>query len=120
MRPILIFLFFIIPYVSLAVGNLEITDGKTVAELMEIQNLIDSISSAITECMESGSEHNECMCRSRRIFSRFTVTVHAFFTKHPELEGQDLVNFRTHDGTIINQSLLGIRKQSQLKLECEQ
>jgi len=120
MKPTLIYLFFIIPNIPIAAGNLEITDSQTVAGLKEIQNQIDSISSAVMGCMESGGEHKKCMCRNREMFSRFNVTVNAFFKEHPELKGQDLVNFRIQDGTIINQSLVGIRKQARLKVECEQ
>ena len=119
MKLFLLFLLFIIPNMSIAAGNMEIEDSDTIAELSEIQEQIDSISSAVTGCMESGGKHKQCICQNREMFSRFSFTVNAFFKEHPELEDQDLVNFKTPDGTLVNQSLVGIRKQANMKLECE-
>lgn len=88
-------------------ANVEIKDQETVDDLIIIQNEIDSISSAIMSCMDSGKQHKECMCDNEAKFVNFAKTVQALFEEHPELEGRDLIHYRNQDGTINNQSLFG-------------
>ncbi len=105
--------------VSLAAGNLEITDPAKVYQLMEIQNQIDAVSSAVMSCMDTGREHGECMCRNKHMFIAFSKAVSSFFKEYPDLKEQDLIHFRTPSGGIVNQSLGGIRRQADLDIECD-
>jgi hypothetical protein len=99
-------------------GNLEIRDPAVVADLAEVQNEIEAISSAVMSCIDSGREHQECMCDNRGKFVHFSRTVATLFADHPQLEGRDLVHFKGKDGTLVNQSLEGIKRQAGMKLSC--
>jgi hypothetical protein len=47
------------------------------------------------------------------------MTVNSIFDKHPILGRYDLIHYRTPDGMINNQSLLGIKKQAEMVLRCD-
>jgi hypothetical protein len=100
-------------------ANIEINNQEIVDDLIVIQNEIDTISSAIMSCMDSGKQHKECMCDNKEKLVNFAKTAQALFDEHPELKGLDLIHYRNQDGTINNQSLLGIKKQASMELSCD-
>lgn len=102
-----------------AAGNLDITEPEMVAELVELDALISSISDGVMGCMDSGKEHKLCMCENRDLFARFSAAADSFFEKHPQLDGQDLVNFKNPEGVLVNLSLETAKRQADMKLSCE-
>lgn len=113
--------FFVISVVlsSPCFANVEIKDQAIVNDLIVLQMEMDVISSAIMSCMDSGSSHKDCMCQNKSKFNQFTTTVNSVFKKHPSLSKYDLIHYRTSDGMINNQSLLGIKKQAEMALPCD-
>ena len=103
---------------STSQANVEIIDQAIVDDLIVVQKKIDSISDAIKNCMNSGKQHQKCMCDNEEKFSQFSKTVRMLFDKHPELKNHDLVHYKNPDGTINNQSLLGIKRQANMELSC--
>ena len=104
---------------AFAEGNLDITDPKMIADLVELDSIISSISSGVTGCMESGKEHKTCMCENRELFARFSDAATTFFNKYPQLDGQDLVNFKNPEGVLVNLSLETAKRQAAMKLSCD-
>ena len=104
---------------STSQANVEIKDQAIVVDLVTVQNEIDSISSSIMSCMDSGKEHKDCMCDNEIKFINFKKTVKVLFEKHPDLNQHDLIHYRTPDGMINNQSLVGIKKQANVNFSCE-
>ena len=100
-------------------GNVEIIDQNIVNDLTAVQKEVDSISARIMSCMDAGKQHKECICQSEAKFSQFSKMVKALFERYPELEDYDLIHYRTPDGAINNQSLIGITRQASMQLTCE-
>lgn len=107
-----------VPSLIVSGETLEIKDPKTMFSLVEVQEEIDFISSAVMGCKDTGREHSDCMCENKAMLSHFTETVNELFVKCPNLNGQDLVTFKAPDGVQVTQSLEGIRKQAEMKLVC--
>lgn len=105
---------------AFAGGNLDITDPKMTAELVELDVSISSISSGVMGCMDSGKEHKTCMCENRELFARFSDATNNFFKKYPQLEGQDLVNFKNPEGVLVNLSLETAKRQAEMELSCSE
>lgn len=99
-------------------GNLDITEPKMVADLVELDKLISAISTGVMGCMDSGKEHKVCMCENRDLFAQFSAAANNFFGNYPQLEGQDLVNFKNPDGVLVNLSLETAKRQADMKLSC--
>lgn len=101
-------------------NNLDITDPKMVADLAELDAIISSISIEVMACIDSGKEHKPCMCENRELFAEFSEVVNKFFKKYPQLDGQDLVNFKNNEGALANLSLETAKRQAEMKLSCEE
>lgn len=104
---------------SMSLANVEINDQAIVDDLTVVQNEIDSLSAAIMSCMDTGKQHQECMCDNEEKLVQFSKTVQVLFEKHPELTKHDLIHYRAQDGAINNQSLVGIKKQANMELSCD-
>ena len=98
--------------------GVDITDERQVTALLSVQEKIDVVSSAVTDCINSGGVHNECLCASRQSIEDFKQAVESLFLAHPNLEPFDLVRFRDLDGNAVAQSLSGIKVQAALELSC--
>jgi hypothetical protein len=120
MKIFFVSILLLIPGLSLASGNLEIKAPLMVSDLVKVSHEIDSLSSAIMSCIDSGKEHKDCMCANKQLFAHFTDTVNTLFKTYPQLEGQDLINFKNTEGMLINLSLEGIKKQAGTELSCDQ
>lgn len=118
MKRLLILLLLAISDHAGADEGVDITDQGQVSELNNLQEDIDAVSEAIMKCMDTGQEHNVCMCRHQTLIIRFNTTAKNLFSTYPELEKRDLVRFRAPDGTWVSQSLEGIRKQAGRELSC--
>ena len=105
---------------AFANGNLDITDSKMVAELVELDEIISAISSGVMGCLDAGKEHKPCMCESRELFAQFSRKADAFFREHPQLDEQDLVNFKDSKGVLINLSLEAAKRQAEMELACDE
>ena len=92
-------------------GPLTVTDPGLVKKLSALQNSIDKISHAVTNCVEAGRPHPECMCQSDSAIEAFRTQFEAVTTSHPELLEVGAVNFRRADGMSIAQNFKGIKKQ---------
>lgn len=120
MRILLLLVLLFLPGPAVADEPIDINDPKTMFLLVEVQEEIDFISSAVLGCLDAGREHSECMCENKAMISHFTETVNDLFVSCPELKGQDLVTFKAPDGVQVTQSLAGIRKQTEMKLVCSE
>jgi hypothetical protein len=105
---------------AFADGNLDITDSKMVADLVELDEIISAISSGVMGCMDTGKEHKPCMCESRELFAQFSDSANKFFMIYPQLHGQDLVNFKDPEGVLINLSLETVKRQAEMELACDE
>ena len=105
---------------SFAAVNLDITDQNMVADLVELDEIISSISSGVMGCIESGKEHKPCMCENRDLFAQFSKAANKFFKKYPQLEGQDLVNFKNPEGILVNLSLETAKRQADMEISCNE
>ena len=103
-----------------AAGNLAISDHNMVADLVELDEIISSIASGVMGCMDSGKEHKQCMCENRMLFGQFTEAANELFRKYPQLEGQDLVNFKNPEGVLVNFSLETAKRQAEVELLCNE
>ena len=118
MKYLLIMLLAVIANLAWADEGVDITDPIQVSELRALQEIIDSVSTAIMECMDSGREHKACMCKHSALVIQFNTSVNNLFLNQPGLEELDIVRFRASDGTWVSQSLEGIRKQASVELLC--
>ena len=98
--------------------GVDITNPNQVLELVTIEEKLDTVSTAIMACMDSGKEHKPCLCEHKEKIIQFNASAKNLFVNHPELEKYDLVRFKTQDGTLINLSLKGIRKQASIDPQC--
>ncbi len=98
--------------------GVDITNPTQVLELVKIQERLDSVSTAVMGCMDSGREHNACLCQYKELIIQFNRSVNNLFPNHPSLEKYDLVRFKSPDGTWVTQSLKSIRKQASLDPSC--
>ena len=98
--------------------GVEITNPNQVLELVIIEEKLDTVSTAIMVCMDSGKTHKPCLCEHKEKIIQFNASAKNFFVDRPELEKYDLVRFKTQDGTIINSSLISIRKQASIDPQC--
>jgi len=101
-------------------GTYLINDSEMLFNLVEVQEEVDFISSAIMGCLDSGRDQRECMCDNKGMMAHFSATVKELFKKHPELKNQDLVEFKDPGGMHVTQSLDGFRKQAEIKLNCSE
>lgn len=120
MKTLCLLFLFLVPGVTVFADTVEITNPEAVFSLVEVQEEIDFISSAVMGCIDTGREHRDCMCESKAMFSHFSGTVNDLFAKCPELEGHDLITYKAPDGMQVTQSLVGIKKQAEIKLVCSE
>ncbi len=117
--------FFVIMLLAFVISSVraddgaDITDPGQVAGLSNLQDQIDSISTAIMSCMDSGKDHKTCMCQHNDMIAEFNASVGRLFSNHPELKKFDLVRFRAPDGMWVSQSLEGIKRQAESEQVCE-
>jgi len=98
--------------------GVNIANPNQVLELVIIEKKLDTVSSAIMACMDSGKEHKSCLCEQKEKIIQFNTSVKKLFVNHPELEKYDLVRFKNQDGIMNNLSLKGIRKQASIEPQC--
>jgi len=98
--------------------GVDIDDKVQVSELNNIQDKLDSVSTTIMGCMDSGEEHKACMCKHKELIIQFNTNVKILFSNYPGLEKLDIVRFKASDGTWVSQSLQGIRKQASVEPSC--
>ena len=120
MKTLLTILMLLMASPSFAAVNLDITDQNMVADLVELDEIISSISSGVMGCIESGKEHKPCVCENRDIFAQFSKAANKFFKKYPQLEGQDLVNFKNPEGILVNLSLETAKRQADMEISCNE
>ena len=115
---LLIIFLLLISHVIWADDGVEITDPDQVSALLEVQEKIDSLSSSVMNCMDSGKVHKACMCDNEALINEFNTTANKLFELHPELEKLDIVRLKTKDGTSLAQSLSGIKTQANTAPDC--
>lgn len=98
--------------------GVDISDPAQVAELHKVQDKLDSVSTAIVSCMDTGEDHKTCLCKHKELIIDFNSIVENLFSNQPELDALDIVRFKAFDGTWISQSLVGIKKQARKVLLC--
>jgi len=98
--------------------GVDIDDPVQVSELNNIQGKLDSVSTAIMGCMDSGKEHKECICKHRGLIIEFNTNVKILFSNYPSFENLDIVRFKSPNGTWVSQSLKGIRAQASVEPTC--
>ena len=98
--------------------GVDITEPSRVAALTELQEILDSVSVAVTDCVGSGKEHGQCLCENEKSVLIFNKAVADLFETYPDLRSVDIVSFRLSNGSSVSQSLSGIRKQAQTPLNC--
>ena len=98
--------------------GVDIIDQSQVTALSKVQEQIDSISTAVTDCISSGKGHNDCLCENSVLIVQFKQTVADLFKTYPEFKTLDIVRFKDSNGVWISQSLTGIKVQANLKLTC--
>jgi hypothetical protein len=98
--------------------GVDITDKLQVEALSLVQQEIEIVSSAVTECVNSGGDHNECLCASGDSIDDFKLVVESLFATYPNLRSYDLIRFRDADGNSSALSLSGIKAQAELELNC--
>jgi hypothetical protein len=99
-------------------ANMDITEPKMVAQLVELDAIISAISAGVMGCMDSGNEHKQCMCENKDLFAKFSGAANNFVESYPQLDDQDLVNFKNPDGVLVNLSLETAKRQADMKLSC--
>ncbi len=114
---LLIFLATIINF-AWAQEGVDIADPVQVSELSKLQGEIESISTAIMECITAGEDHVACLCTHKEEIVQFNSSVKNLFANHPDFENHDLVNFTTPDGVSVAQSLKGILEQASIEPVC--
>ena len=118
MRRATIFLLALLAGVAWSDEGIDITEPLKVAALSDLQERIDSISAAVTECTSSGKDHGDCLCENEEPILDFNRAVEELFETYSDLKAADIVRFRTSDGMVVSQSLSGIKNQAQMKLKC--
>ena len=118
MRRTTIFLLALLASVAWSDEGIDVTEPHKVAALSDLQEKIDSISTAVTECISSGKVHGDCLCENEEFILTFNRTVEEFFETYSDLKTADIVRFRMSDGMVVSQSLSGIKNQAQMKLDC--
>lgn len=118
MKLILTILLVTVANFAWADEGVDITNPNQVLELVTIEEKLDSISTAVMACMDSGKEHKPCLCEYKEKIIQFNTGAKNLFVNHPELEKYDLVRFKNQNGTMINLSLKGIRKQAGTDPQC--
>lgn len=108
----------LISHVTWSDDDIDITDADQVSALLAVQEKIDSLSSNVMKCMDSGKEHKACMCDNKALINDFNEKVNTLFELHPELEKLDLIRLKTTDGTPLAQSLSGIKIQANTAPDC--
>lgn len=98
--------------------GVDITDPIQVSELHNLQDKLDSVSTAIMGCMDAGGAHKTCMCKHKEQIVQFNTIVSDLFSNHPGFEQLDIVRFRIPGGQWVSQSLKGIRKQAGVEPSC--
>ncbi len=118
MKQVLIILLAVITNLIWADEGVDITNPVQVSELNHLQDKLDSVSNAIMGCMDSGEEHNVCICKHKELIIHFNNSVNKLFMNHPDLGELDLVRFKSPNGNWVAQSLEGIRKQANIEPSC--
>jgi hypothetical protein len=118
MKKVLLLVLVFVSINAEADDGVDITDERQVAALLSVQEKIDVVSSSVTECVNSGGVHNDCLCASREAIVAFNLAVESLFLAHPDLVSFDLVRFRDSDGNSVAQSLSGIKAQAAVELSC--
>ncbi len=98
--------------------GVDITGPSEVTALTGIQEKIDIISTVVTDCVNSGKDHGDCLCENEALILSFNQAVKQLFVTFPHLKTLDIVRFKTSTGEVVSQSLAGIEKQSEMKLTC--
>ena len=119
MKRLLIILLAVMINFVWADEGVDITNPVQISELHNLQEKLDSVSNAIMGCMDSGEEHNVCICKHKEIIIQFNASANKLFLNHPELGELDLVRFKSPDGNYVGQSLEGIRKQANVEPSCD-
>lgn len=70
-----LFIIFLLSFINIAWSDdgIDITDPNIVSALLEVQEKIDSISSSVMKCMDSGKDHNTCMCDNEALILDFNT-----------------------------------------------
>lgn len=97
---------------GLANGSIDITNPSQVNALYQLQENLDSVSTVIMQCIDSGETHHACMCKHRELIIQFNTFVDNLFSNHPDLNQYDLVTSKSPNGVYLSQSLESIRKQA--------
>ena len=118
MRRAAIFFLALLGSVAWSDDGVDITEPQKVAALTELQEKIDSISAAVTECTRSGKDHSECLCENEKLILDFNRAVEELFETFPDLRTMDIVRFRMSNGLSVSQSLSGIKNQARTNLSC--
>lgn len=118
MKRLLIIFLLSFTNVAWSDDGVDITDPDLVSTLLEIQKKLDSISSNVMKCIDSGTDHKVCMCENEALILDFNTAVDKLFEMHPKLGKLDLVRLKTTDGTSLAQSLSGIKLQATQELSC--
>ena len=87
--------------------GVDITNPTQVLELVKIQERLDSVSTAVMGCMDSGREHNACLCQYKELIIQFNRSVNNLFPNHPSLEKYILSDLNP-------QMALGLHKASKV------
>ena len=70
MKISLLVVFLLLPC-SLFAESFDVVDHEMKLGLIELQEEIDFISSAVMGCIDSGREQHDCMCANKAMFSIF-------------------------------------------------
>jgi hypothetical protein len=118
MRRIAVFLLLAVAHVSWSDDGADITDPDEVAALTGLQQRIDKLSAAVTDCVGLGKEHGECLCENESQIIGLNKAVQQLLIAFPNLETIDLVHFKKPGGEAVSQNLSGIRQQAKMELTC--
>ena len=118
MKPLLIILLAVITNIVWADEGVDITNPVQSSELHNLQEILDTVSDTIMDCMDAGEVHKACICKHKELIIQFNTRAKELFIDHPDLGKLDLVRFRSPDGDSVAQSLEGIREQASIKPSC--
>lgn len=119
MRQVLMLLLVTVINPIWADEGVDITDQKQISALDLVQTRLDSVSTAMMGCMDTGYSHPACLCKYQNLIIQFNSSVKDLFLNHPDLEQLDLVRFKSSNGIWVSQSLKGMKKQAETTTSCE-
>jgi hypothetical protein len=99
-------------------GPADITNPQKIAALTDISEKLGIVSTAVTNCMSAGKDHNNCMCENEKSILNFNEAVEKIFKTFPDLNAMDIVNFKSPKGEYHGVSLSGLKRQARTKLSC--